>query len=60
MLEQIFALTPNEFPHLAIQALAAPASGATVAMLTNPLDLFRSNLQVKIIIRFRWLMLIVF
>uniref|UniRef100_A0A915K1Y4 Mitochondrial carrier protein n=1 Tax=Romanomermis culicivorax TaxID=13658 RepID=A0A915K1Y4_ROMCU len=43
--KQLRALSSIDAPHLVVQGFAAPLSGATLAFLTNPLDLFRSNLQ---------------
>lgn len=41
------SLTPVYIPRLAIQVVAAPLSGITAALITNPLDVIRARIQVE-------------
>lgn len=46
--QMIHAYAPSQTLHLLIRNLAAILSGATVAVLFNPLDVLRTNIQVRI------------
>lgn len=39
--------SPSDVPRLAIQCFAAPLAGCTASILTNPLDITRTRIQVK-------------
>ncbi|CAL1533825.1 unnamed protein product [Lymnaea stagnalis] len=41
------SLTPVYIPRLAIQVVAAPLSGISAALITNPLDVIRARIQVE-------------
>ncbi|XP_019933693.2 solute carrier family 25 member 44a [Paralichthys olivaceus] len=45
--EQMSSLAPRECPHLVVQAVAGPLSAATTAIVTNPIDVVRSRMQVE-------------
>lgn len=44
----IFASTSDQTWHLLVRSCAGILSGATVAIITNPLDVIRVNIQVSI------------
>lgn len=45
--DQLAAISPTWVPVLAIQCLAAPMSGVTSSLITNPLDIVRARLQIQ-------------
>ncbi|MEE6491599.1 hypothetical protein FKM82_016282 [Ascaphus truei] len=58
--EQLSRLTPDDCPHLLLQAIAGPLAAATASTITNPMDVIRARVQVEgkssIINTFRQLM----
>ncbi|XP_053764784.1 solute carrier family 25 member 44 isoform X1 [Panthera pardus] len=58
--EQISYLCPKECPHIVFQAVSGPLAAATASVLTNPMDVIRTRVQVEgkssIILTFRQLM----
>ncbi|KAM5126413.1 solute carrier family 25 member 44-like [Mantella aurantiaca] len=53
-------MTPNDCPHLLLQAISGPLAAATASTITNPMDVIRARVQVEgkssIINTFRQLM----
>lgn len=45
--DHLVLLVPAWIPHLVIQCIAAPLSGVTSSLITNPLDIVRARLQVQ-------------
>ncbi|XP_021571398.1 solute carrier family 25 member 44 isoform X2 [Carlito syrichta] len=58
--EQLSYLCPKECPHIVFQAISGPLAAATASVLTNPMDVIRTRVQVEgknsIILTFRQLM----
>ncbi|XP_073423009.1 solute carrier family 25 member 44 [Dendrobates tinctorius] len=58
--EQLSRLTPQDCPHLLLQAISGPLAAATASTITNPMDVIRARVQVEgkssIINTFRQLM----
>ncbi|KAF6293782.1 solute carrier family 25 member 44 [Rhinolophus ferrumequinum] len=58
--EQLSCLCPKECPHIVFQAISGPLAAATASILTNPMDVIRTRVQVEgknsIILTFRQLM----
>ena len=45
--EQISYLCPKECPHIVFQAVSGPLAAATASVLTNPMDVIRTRVQVR-------------
>ncbi|XP_053560607.1 solute carrier family 25 member 44 [Bombina bombina] len=45
--EQLSRLSPNDCPHLLLQAISGPLAAATASTLTNPMDVIRARVQVE-------------
>ncbi|GFN81265.1 solute carrier family 25 member 44 [Plakobranchus ocellatus] len=43
----LYSMSPDGIPRLGIQVVAAPLSGVSSALLTNPMDVIRARLQVE-------------
>ncbi|XP_017650276.1 solute carrier family 25 member 44 isoform X6 [Nannospalax galili] len=58
--EQLSYLCPKECPHIVFQAISGPLAAATASILTNPMDVIRTRVQVEgkssIILTFKQLM----
>lgn len=58
--EQLSRLCPQECPHIVFQAISGPLAAATASILTNPMDVIRTRVQVEgkssIVLTFRQLM----
>ncbi|KAK1329178.1 hypothetical protein QTO34_011358 [Cnephaeus nilssonii] len=58
--EQLSSLCPKECPHIVFQAISGPLAAATASIITNPMDVIRTRVQVEgknsIILTFRQLM----
>lgn len=44
--EQLSQLCPKECPHIVFQAISGPLAAATASILTNPMDVIRTRVQV--------------
>lgn len=57
---QLSRLCPQECPHIVFQAISGPLAAATASILTNPMDVIRTRVQVEgkssIVLTFRQLM----
>ena len=47
----LYNISPDGIPRLGIQVVAAPLSGVSSAVLTNPLDVIRARIQVCTLLR---------
>ncbi|XP_075419316.1 solute carrier family 25 member 44 isoform X2 [Tenrec ecaudatus] len=45
--EQLSHLCPKECPHIVFQAVSGPLAAATASILTNPMDVIRTRVQVR-------------
>ena len=45
--EQLSSLCPKECPHIVFQAISGPLAAATASILTNPMDVIRTRVQVR-------------
>lgn len=45
--EQLSSRAPSNCPHLVLQAVAGPMASITASVLTNPMDVIRTRLQVE-------------
>uniref|UniRef100_S4RV58 Solute carrier family 25 member 44b n=1 Tax=Petromyzon marinus TaxID=7757 RepID=S4RV58_PETMA len=45
--EQLSSMAPSNCPHLVLQAVAGPMASVTASVLTNPMDVIRTRLQVE-------------
>lgn len=45
--EQLSSLCPKECPHIVFQAVSGPLAAATASILTNPMDVIRTRVQVR-------------
>lgn len=46
--EQLSHLCPQECPHIVFQAISGPLAAATASILTNPMDVIRTRVQVML------------
>ncbi|XP_075463931.1 solute carrier family 25 member 44 isoform X4 [Ascaphus truei] len=46
--EQLSRLTPDDCPHLLLQAIAGPLAAATASTITNPMDVIRARVQIQV------------
>lgn len=47
--DNLVVIFPTWVPQIAIQCIAAPLSGVTSSLLTNPLDIVRARLQINMV-----------